>query len=675
MLESVVVTVARQFQRQLLAREARQMAEMAGRWVSVQDALEANITKLVKEFAALRARGIEPTAGQLSRMTRYHDLLMQTRQEVSRYVDNYAAGLIAGEQAAMLDLGADHAGRLLATTGLRTSFNRLPVPAVQSMVGFTADGTPLRDLLMKGWPDAVDGLTKALVDGTALGWNPRKTARAMRQGVDSGLDRMLTIARTEQLRAYRTSTQESYRESGVVAGYRRLAAKQLRTCMACLVLDGTFYRLEEEFGDHVNGRCLAPGAVVNGPPVHAFVSRRYDGEIVSIRTATGKFLAVTPNHPILTDRGWVGAGFLQKGDNVVCHSGHEGTAATMRPDEYQVPTLIEEVPTALRMNDFAGVPGSAEDFHGDGKGGEVYVVRANGLLRNRGDAAFEEPIGQQIFGGGGMADSGLSGLSRFAAMLKGEFAAAAPFLGDGDAAAMLFDGSLCGEQSVCCGLIAERYSEKFQPQPDHAARDAESLSQAVFGLAGQVASGNLGCRQWRLGSAGSPTLGTPENGTGGLVAEEAAGLEGIRETLFGGMEPGSSTLGALAGNISLDRVIEVGRRSFSGHVYNLHTSAGWYIARSVAQSMEDANCGGLVVHNCALVPVVMGREDQPTRTEDGKAWLEKQSDENQQAIMGKARWQVWKDGRLGLDDLVTITHSATWGASPGVRPLMDLIQQ
>jgi hypothetical protein len=78
----------------------------------------------------------------------------------------------------------------------------------------------------------------------------------MMTGVDSGLDRMLTIARTEQIRVYREGSLGTYRQSGLVSGFRRLSARQERTCIACLIDDGTFYEVADEFEDHINGRCM-----------------------------------------------------------------------------------------------------------------------------------------------------------------------------------------------------------------------------------------------------------------------------------------------------------------------------------------------------------------------------------------------------------------------------------
>lgn len=237
------------------------MATMAQRWIGVQDRLQTNIDKLAKEIAELAAAGQTITPAKLAQMARYQDLLVQVRAEVARYAGQ-AAQTIAAEQAALAQLALTQAQRaLLAQIGL--TFSLLPTAAVEAMIGLTAAGSPLYDVLLATWPDAVDALTKSLVNGTALGWNPRKTARAMRDGVDKALERMLTIARSEQLRVYRHATLEGYRQSGAVRGYKRICAKQERTCIACLVEDGRFYELANEFSDHVNGRCAAVPCVRN----------------------------------------------------------------------------------------------------------------------------------------------------------------------------------------------------------------------------------------------------------------------------------------------------------------------------------------------------------------------------------------------------------------------------
>jgi hypothetical protein len=89
----------------------------------------------------------------------------------------------------------------------------------------------------------------------------------MRQGLQSGFQRSLVIARTEQLRAWREASRATYQASGVVAGYKRLAAKSTRTCIACLLADGQFYALDQPFEEHPQGRCtLVPVLIGRDPP-------------------------------------------------------------------------------------------------------------------------------------------------------------------------------------------------------------------------------------------------------------------------------------------------------------------------------------------------------------------------------------------------------------------------
>jgi len=244
----------REYQRRLAAREARQMAEMARRWIGVQDRLQTNIDKLAKEVAERYATGKPVTRAMLWEMERYQDLLLQTRREIARYVDGYVVRAVRAEQLRLIDLAADQfIEEAQMQVGL--TFRRLPVEAVRNMVGVTANGSPVRDVLMKAWPTAVDQITQRLIDGTALGWNPNKTARVMREGLDAGLNDMIRVARTEQIRVYRHTDYVAAVNTGLVHGMKRLAARQERTCLACLLDDGHVYPIGMEPGDHVLGRC------------------------------------------------------------------------------------------------------------------------------------------------------------------------------------------------------------------------------------------------------------------------------------------------------------------------------------------------------------------------------------------------------------------------------------
>jgi SPP1 gp7 family putative phage head morphogenesis protein len=257
----------RQFKLDLLARETRQMGTMARRWLQVERALEGNITALAEQMARIRADGGTVTREMLFSMDRYHALLAQLRVEVGQY-SAYAAELIETEQLRHGRLGIQHAARAIELAGpasLRGAFDILPVDAIEFMAGHVADGTPLRLYLEQTWGDAALGMTDELLRATALGINPRQTAKRMQDGTTRSLNRMLNTARTEQLRVYRASNREQMRASGVVTGYRRLATHDSRVCAACLMDEGHLYRLDETMPEHNQGRC-AQIPVVEGMP-------------------------------------------------------------------------------------------------------------------------------------------------------------------------------------------------------------------------------------------------------------------------------------------------------------------------------------------------------------------------------------------------------------------------
>ena len=128
--------------------------------------------------------------------------------------------------------------------------------AVEQMVGFLQDGSPLVDVITKHVGAAQQQFGQTMVTGLVSGWNPRKLARELRSSYGLGLTKALVIARTEQLRAYRTAAANTYRaNSHVVKGWERHAQHDTRTCMACLILDGKRYTLAEEMDDHPQGRC------------------------------------------------------------------------------------------------------------------------------------------------------------------------------------------------------------------------------------------------------------------------------------------------------------------------------------------------------------------------------------------------------------------------------------
>lgn len=255
-----IVELSNQFRVQLLARERRAATAMVRYYGESWRRLQGDIRTLQTEHFERLQAGEEITRGQMWRLERMQAIQSQVEQELAKF-GPFAADTISAGQREGIESGQRNAYDLiqagfLPEIGIDVSFATMPRAAVEQMVGFLADGSPLNDVIAKYTTDAGGRFGETFVTGLVSGWNPQKLARELRGAFGMGLTESLRLARTEQLRAYRTAAANTYRaNSHVVKEWERHAEHGVRTCLACLVLDGTRYKLSEEMDDHVQGRC------------------------------------------------------------------------------------------------------------------------------------------------------------------------------------------------------------------------------------------------------------------------------------------------------------------------------------------------------------------------------------------------------------------------------------
>lgn len=361
---------------------------------------------------------------------------------------------------------------------------------------------------------------------------------------------------------------------------------------AMLASRGPVYKSSESAGlrvDKFHANCVVGDTKVSGPDVKVGYRRYYEGEIVALVTAGGHELTITPNHPVLTDRGWVNAGDLQEGDNLV--SGTFGNGyLTLGPSEDNAPPSIEDVVSALSVvgaTRVSGVPVSAEEFHGDGGDSEVDIVARDNLLGNVGDASVVEPSPKEGFevGSAALPGDGFSSpsLGDVEALFWGELSSSECL--DSLCAAhfnLLFGDSLPAEAR---GFLASPNGEVsfLKPSPDDSAADAEHLSHLVDALPRLVNLVEVG--------RGCDSLRTDAPHLGERFDPPAAEGEAERFRVFA--EYGGRLLERLGFMVKTDRLIDKSVRQYVGHVYNLQTSEGWYSANSIITS----NCF------CTVTPV------------------------------------------------------------------------
>jgi len=281
---------------------------------------------------------------------------------------------------------------------------------------------------------------------------------------------------------------------------------------------------------HGSGRAASALAQPSGNPTwpiaRATTERDFVGDVVIFRTARGYELTCTPNHPIATRSGWVPASELDVGDHVLSSTAREWRVGPVDPDVDDIPPTIEEVAQAFPVG-LLSMPLSPEDFHGDGAGSEVCVVRTDSRLTTSHHSLCREHLSEYMLSLAGVQPEPFSVQGVGAALLEG-----VPTATDGVVGGSRETGSL------------------FRTGLGHA---------AVHGFASVA-----GC-----------DAVLDEDAPDDLPADS----EGFCEHLL-----------ASSSDVTLDEVIDIRTVPFEGHVYNLDTPEGWYIGNGIVTHNCRCRC-------------------------------------------------------------------------------------
>lgn len=272
MPEPTAVTIALEFQEQLAKNNNDFNLIMARRWLAVEAELKKLLDPLAEEIAKMNEAGEFVTREKLRQLTRYQTLMAQLQVQIQSFSDD-AIPDIESENLDAQGLSIENAKELIVdqaqNRAIASQLNRLGVEPSQKIAALARAGQPLDEILMRAYPQAANMITDKLITANALGWNPRKTTEEILRngGLDSALNHILLVARDQQIRNYREASRDTYRKSSVVYGYKRIAAKNSRTCMACLALDGTVWPTSKMMPLHPQDRCSMIPLVANRPVI------------------------------------------------------------------------------------------------------------------------------------------------------------------------------------------------------------------------------------------------------------------------------------------------------------------------------------------------------------------------------------------------------------------------
>lgn len=137
--------------------------------------------------------------------------------------------------------------------------------------------------------------------------------------------------------------------------------------------------------------CFAPWTKISPLGLKGAISRHYVGDLVEVAAGREVNLAVTPNHPILTQRGWVPAGEIVEGDNLVYRRGRKLAAILGGAGEPKVDHADAAAEHVYGAAEALGCKGRAPrgdvNFHGEVPSHDVDIVAVPRALRDASDAA------------------------------------------------------------------------------------------------------------------------------------------------------------------------------------------------------------------------------------------------------------------------------------------------
>jgi hypothetical protein len=346
----------------------------------------------------LLAKGVL-SPNQIQQLTDFQTFKDELLMISARYAQ-FSTAIISRGQGTFGKAGIESAQTMLDLSA--RFYKKLPVQFVATMVGHTSNGTPLRDILVLRYGENAQRAANILIDSMALGRNPIESARLIGEALDGNVAKSLQIARTEQLFVLRESQTLSYIESGICTGKDWVGEPDACEEICVPGIEGSPYPLDELMDTHPN--CILPGQIVAVPNLCGGAKSFYSGIVIEIVTSSGNYLTVTPNHSILTDRGWVIADRLNEGTNVIQHTDPQRMLNRINPNDKQRPAPVEQIFTSLEktpgMISISMKP-TPKDFNGDAIfiKGQINIICPNRHLWNDMESRFRQNIEQGSFVG------------------------------------------------------------------------------------------------------------------------------------------------------------------------------------------------------------------------------------------------------------------------------------
>ena len=187
-------------------------------------------------------------------------------------------------------------------------------------------------------------------------------------------------------------------KQGVIALKRWISTHDARTRDWHAELDGKMQEKDKPFENSV-GKIMYPGDPSADPAnvYNCFVGEtniasdcgiirsyksEYHGELVTVKTSCGVCFTCTPNHPILTGSGWIGAKSLNKGDDIIIARCRDNVFFRINPHVNHGFSRIDALHEFFDISGGERTFSMSVNFHGDIPATDVEIITQKRFLRD-----------------------------------------------------------------------------------------------------------------------------------------------------------------------------------------------------------------------------------------------------------------------------------------------------
>lgn len=241
-------------------------------------------------------------------------------------------------------------------------------------------------------------ITQGILQGESIPELAKRVGKKLQSSNEKSMVRCARTAMTGAQNSGRIQAMHNAQDMGIQVQKVWIATLDDRTRDSHRDLDGQTIGVDEPFHS-LYGEIMYP-ADPNAAPAdtwNCFVGNTkvasdsgiirsykhdYSGELITVKTASGVKFTCTPNHPILTDRGWVGAKFLNNGDRLAETRCIKSDFVGVDPDIDHTLSCFDTIHKFFEKVGIKRTCSLGVNFHGDIPTTDVEIVSKERLLWN-----------------------------------------------------------------------------------------------------------------------------------------------------------------------------------------------------------------------------------------------------------------------------------------------------